>query len=149
MPAQQMRDLLHLTEQFHGALAEYYQSIENAVRREDVKQTLDFLSRHEQFIMMALEEYERSAPKGVADAWFTNFPGFKMPEPLKEQPVDPEMSVEELLELALHFDNSLIAWYQQIAARDLPDELRAAIESILELEREEEKRIVRGVQQLQ
>lgn len=149
MPAQQMRDLLHLTERFHGALAEYYRRLENKVRREEVKQILGFLGRHEQFIKMALEEYERSAPKGVANAWFTNFPAFKMPEPLKDRPVDPEMSVEELLELALHFDNSLIAWCQQIAARELPGELRAAIEAILELEREEEKRIVRGVQQLQ
>lgn len=149
MPAQQMRDLLHLTERFHGALAEYYDRLGNKVRREEVKQVLNFLGRHEQFIKMALEEYERSAPKGVADAWFTNFPEFKAPELLKDRPIDPEMSVEELLELALEFDNSLIAWYEQIAARDLPGELRTAIGSLLDLEREEEKRVVSGVQQLQ
>ena len=149
MPAQQMTDLLRLTEQFHERLAQYFHELESDVQREEIRQALEFMSQHEQCIKTALEEYERTAPKSVANAWFKNFPEFRLPDALRDNHIDPDVSPEGLIDLAISLDASLITLYRQLAARDLPDSLHEAIQAVLDLEREEEKRIIRGVQDMQ
>lgn len=148
MAAHQMIDLLRFTEQFHRDLADYYEQLGHEVRREDVKQTLDYMAHHERCLQLCFHEYETAAPKPVTQAWLKNPPEFRYPDGLREKRLHPDMSVDEVLHLAIQFDEALIAFYQHLAGQHLPGELRAAIDAILDMEREEEKRLVRGVQDL-
>ncbi|HNR29435.1 MAG TPA: hypothetical protein PKI11_00970 [Candidatus Hydrogenedentes bacterium] len=148
MAAHQMIDLLRFTEQFHKDLADYYERLGHEMRREDVRQALDYMAHHERCLQLCFHDYEVAAPKPVTQAWLKNPPDFQYPDGLREKRVNPEMSVEEVLGLAIRFDEALIAFYQRLAEQALPGDLRAAIDAILEMEREEEKRLVRGLQDL-
>ncbi|MBP8130260.1 MAG: hypothetical protein KA184_11840 [Candidatus Hydrogenedentes bacterium] len=148
MAAHQMIDLLRFTEQFHQDLADYYEQLGQQAQREDVKQTLDYMAHHEHCLQLCFHEYELGAPKPVTQAWLRNPPEFRFPSGLREKRISADMTVDEVLRLALQFDEELIAFYERLAGLDLPGELRAAIDAILDMEREEEKRLVRGIQDL-
>lgn len=146
MAAHQMIDILRWSEQFHEDLSAYYASLRNGAEREQVRQLLEYLSRHERCLELCFKEYEATAPRAVSDAWFKNLPDLKHPDLTTHAGLQPDMSVDEVLQLALRMDDTLIEIYQHIANTVVTTELRESVEAILEMEREEERIMVRQTQ---
>lgn len=147
MAAIQMVDLLKRCQQFHHRLAEHYEEMEHAVHREDVRMMLDFMARHERHIEHCLAIYEKTADPGVAEAWLRVAPDDALKHLLDDEPVNPDMRVEDVIEMAMVFDHGLIRMYRQLASSTHNSKLREVLESLLDLEEREDRRLAWDLQQ--
>jgi len=146
MPAQKMLDLLKRGEQFHQNLAAYYQRLGKEVRRTDVKHVLEYMQRHEEYLEHCFHEYQLDAPKSVRDAWFRAAPTLDLDKMMRDATIDPEMRVDDVIAMALHFDDCLIQLYRQFAEIAVSENLRDALNTLLEMEREEERKAIWALQ---
>ena len=147
MAAIQVSDLLIRCQHFHHRLAEYYEGLENEVRRPEVRAMLDFMARHEHHLEHCIELYSKTAAPGVTQAWFKVAPDDQAGKLLHEATVDPDMGVEDVIEMAMRFDDYLIRVYRQLAESTQNSQLREALENLLELEESEERRLAWDLQQ--
>jgi rubrerythrin len=146
MAAMQMIDLLRRGERFHGGLAAYYEALRNVARREDVQQVLDYLVEHERSIEKCFHEYETTAPKGVSGTWFKITPETCLKKLMEETEIDPDMTVDDLIQHALRFDDCLVALYRQLTEMAISEDLGEALNRILSLEETHERRMVWDLQ---
>lgn len=147
MAAIQMVDLLRRCQQFHHRLAQHYEELEHTVNREDVRMMLDFMARHERHIEHCLMLYEKTAEPGVAKAWLKVVPDDRLRQLLAECEDDPDMHVEDVIQMAMQFDNALIRMYRQLASSTHNTSLREALESLLDMEEREDRRLAWDLQQ--
>ncbi|MBI2422026.1 MAG: hypothetical protein HYV27_04280 [Candidatus Hydrogenedentes bacterium] len=146
MASCQMIDMLKRGEQFHHLLADYYENMENHVGREDVKMVLDYMRRHEEFLAQCFRDYEEQAPRGITQAWFKVRPDDHLLELLESVEIRPDVSVDEVVRQAMRFDEALIGLYRQLSEVAVSEQLREALEKILLLELQEEKKLTQQFQ---
>ena len=147
MAAIQMTDLLRQCQRFHHRLADHYEELEHTVHRDDVRMMLDFMARHERHIEQCIALYQRTAEPGVTHAWIKVAPDDTLKHLLHEGTDDPDMHVEDVIEMAMHFDNALIRTYRQLASSTQNSKLREALESLLDMEECEDRRLAWDLQQ--
>jgi hypothetical protein len=147
MAAIQMIDLLKRCQHFHHRLAEHYEELEHAVHRDDVRMMLDYMARHERHIEQCLAIYEKTADPDVAEAWLRVAPDDALKHLLDEGADDPDMGVEDVIEMAMRFDNGLIRTYRQLASSTQNSKLREVLESLLDMEEREDRRLAWDLQQ--
>ena len=147
MAAIQMIDLLKKGEAFHQNLAAYYEQVSHDVDREDVRIILDYMSRHEEYLGHCFEDYEKHAPKAVAEHWFKWVPDTNFAKIMEQASIPHDATVEDVIRLARHFDDCLIQLYQQLVEMSPPGLLRDALGKLLEMEQQQEKLMVRNLQQ--
>ncbi len=137
-------DILRKAEQFHQQLSAYYASLGRAAHREEVKQLLDYMSRHELYLGHCIQEYERGGSKSVMEAWFKISPQFPMDKWLSTVAFTPEMTTEEVAGIAMQLDAYLLQIYEMLINRATSQELRASLANLLEMEKREEIKIMRS-----
>lgn len=148
MAAVQMIDLLKRGEQFHKDLADYYENLESHMRREEVRRVLEYMSWHERCLEHCFHDYEKSAPQGVAHAWFKGVPDINLARLLDEARIAPDASVDDVLQLALRVDDALIEIYKFLRERTMSEELKEVLDQLMTMEREEEKRMAWSLQRV-
>jgi hypothetical protein len=147
MGAIQMTDLLAKTREFHRSLAGYYDQLSHEVHRNEVKQVVDFIGRHERHLERCLGEYGLTMPDSVRNAWFRAVPELHVRQLIEEALANPDMSVEDVTDLAVRFDDCLIKLYRHLAEECPPGSLREALEGMLTFEAEEEKQFLWDLRQ--
>ena len=104
---------------------------------------LDYLSRHEQNLEDALERFEHDARKSILDTWMQYAPSSKVDQMLKATCIAPNMSVDEVVRLAIDFDNALIELYKD-AAREADEEpVKELFQDLVNMENDERQRLAR------
>lgn len=139
-------DLLKKGENFHRDLAAYYENLEHDALKPEVKAMLAHMRLHEEALANTIHIYESEAPKGVLDTWFQYEPEANLAKMVSEIEVEADMSPDDVVEMALSFDNAMVILYQQLREMSPPTEVREAIDRVLELETEERKRLFRALQ---
>jgi len=139
-------DLLKKGEKFHRDLAAYYESLEHEASKPEVKAMLEHMRLHEEALANTIHVYEAEAPTGVLETWFQYEPEANLAKLIAEVEVSPDMDHDDVVELALNFDNAMVILYQQLREMSPPTEVREAIDRVLELETEERKRLFRALQ---
>ncbi|MFP4500412.1 MAG: hypothetical protein ACLFTT_05385 [Candidatus Hydrogenedentota bacterium] len=147
MAAIQMSELLKRCQQFHHRLAEHYEEMEHEVRRANVRAMLDFMARHERHLEQCLALYEKTAAPNVAHAWFRVAPHDEAKRLLHDDVVDPDMGVEDVIDMAMRFDECLVRMYRRLAESTQNTALKEALENLLALEEREEARLAWDLQQ--
>jgi hypothetical protein len=145
MAPKRMIDFVRKAERFHRDLSEFYSERSLDEERDDVKLLLEFMSRHESAIEKCLKEYEKDANKNVLETWFKSSPDFSTMPKVAELEFRPDMTWEEVVDLAMKLDEALMGMYEVLirnTANSGP--LQDALQDLLEIERRKEAQFMRN-----
>ncbi len=148
MAFEAVRDVLDQARAFHHDLSVYYRQLEGAAQQERVRILLGYLSRHEERLEEAMAEYEAGAGPQVLNSRYKYTPLLDLAERTKDYVVDPEMSVEEVVRVALGFDDCLLAAFRRMAENAPSEEVRELFARLLALEESEEHHLARSALEL-
>jgi len=137
-------EILDRARRFHRELGEFYQQVEDLTEKERVKLVLEYLQRHEIYLDESLAEYEKDASKSVLGTWFKSTPELELGNCFEDAEIKPDMSVADVLQLAIRFDNRVIELYKTLAKRSVSKDVRHLFKTLLEMEKKEEHQIVRN-----
>ena len=138
MPFDQTKDVLKQARKFHHKLSEFYEDLKDTTDKERTRALLDYLSRHEQYLEDCLEEFQQDVSRNVLDSYFqygsdaSNLSGISAFE------IKDEMSVEDVVAAAMHFDACLIKFYREIAQKARTEKVREVFENLLVMEEHEQ-----------
>lgn len=143
---QQARDVVDHTRDFHHQLSNFYEKLKGESERERVKMLLDYLSRHEKHLEETLAQYEDDVSEKILDAWFQYIPEEQdqdiSPDKLH---VESDMSVEDIIRMAMRLDDYLIKLYEGMVERANFPQVREAFLNILEMEKQEQHQVSKNV----
>lgn len=142
------RDLLQQASELHAGLSRYYQRLAGESEREKVRLLLDYLARHEARLADVVTRVGTESAEVVRNAWF----GFELDSEFIRciPPARPvvDMSVDEIVALAIQLDDCIADLYQLIAIRSELPEVKEVFASLVTLERAEKMRMVRQAMRL-
>ncbi|MGF1612384.1 MAG: hypothetical protein ACFCVA_00340 [Gammaproteobacteria bacterium] len=142
------QDVLDHARSFHHQVADLYQRLEDRTEKERVKLLLDYLQRHEKHLEESLSQYEEGASKRVLDTWFQYSLEQDPSDILADIELKKDMSVDDVVRLALRLDDYLIDLCKSMADRaDIP-ELKELFTNLCELEQQEKYRLARNALRL-
>jgi tagatose-1,6-bisphosphate aldolase len=139
-------DILHRAEQFHRDLARYYQRLGDHSQSADVKRALEFMSQHEQSMQKIVQEYEKETPENVGETWVKSIPHITELQCVDRAELPDDVSVDDVIEIAMQWRKLLLDLYSSLADRSIISvDAREAMQRMLQLEDEENRRVVRGL----
>jgi len=131
-----IKDFLLYIEDCHQALADLYQRLSVEANDEKVKLLLEYMKNKEQISYLHLHQYVQQAPLSLLNTWLDNFFDQSFPLRCKELELKPELSVEDVVTLAIQLDMQLIEAMQAAANNSPTIEAEAAIASLTSKEKE-------------
>ena len=143
MAIKQTRDVLEYVRKFHKKLSQLYHNLGDHTDKERLKMLLDYLSRHEEHIGACVGEYEASASKRILDCWLQCAPDMEMADIAKEMEEVSRMSVDDVIGLAVKWDDFLIDLYNQAAESAESKHAKDIFKKLLEMEDQEKHQLVR------
>ena len=138
MPFDQTKDVLKQARKFHHKLSEFYEDLKDTTEKERTRALLDYLSRHEQYLEDCLEEFQQEVSRNVLDSYFQYGSDASNLSGISEFEIKDEMSVEDVVAAAMHFDACLIKFYREIAQKARSDKVREVFENLLVMEEHEQ-----------
>ena len=149
MSNEQTRDILEHARQFHQHVSEFYDQLSCQTEKERIKMLLDYMSRHEQNMAKALADFEHSAPVHLLNACYKVGRQFRpCSEVIRDLNISADMSVDEVIQMGLEFDDCLIAVYKD-RAENAPDEnVRGVFQNLVELAQKEKRQLSRNAQRV-
>lgn len=139
------KDLLEYLRNYHKKLAGLYERMAEESEQSKVKMLLHFLGRHEAHFDKIIGEYETDAATKVLGTWFKVTPD-RLPR-LKGSELTPDMPVDDIMSIALQFDDALIEFCRQLAFEAGSEDVRDLFTSLVNLEQQEERRMAGAVQE--
>ena len=143
MPYKKTRDILDRARAFHNNISKHYHTLSVAAEREKVKMLLEYLSRHEKNLAKSLEDFEEEASREILENWFKFTPELSITECIEDIEITPSMSVDDVIRLALCYDNRLVDLYREAARISPSEEVRDVFNNLLDMEKEEELILMR------
>lgn len=131
-----IKDFLLYIEDCHKALADLYQRLSIEANDEKVKLLLEYMKNKEQISYLHLHQYVQQAPLSLLNTWLDNFFDQSFPLRCKELELKPELSVEDVVTLAIQLDMQLIKVMQAVASSSPTIEAETAIENLTSKEEE-------------
>lgn len=131
-----IKDFLLYIEDCHQALADLYQRLSVEANDEKVKLLLEYMKNKEQISYLHLHQYVQQAPLSLLNTWLDNFFDQSFPLRCKELELKPELSVEDVVTLAIQLDMQLIEAMQAAANNSPTIEAEEAIASLTSKEKE-------------
>jgi len=144
MPYKRTKDLLDRARLFHKRLGELYERLETVSKKEQVKMLLDYMSRHEKHLTESLSKYEEEASRRVMDYWYKYTPNNKSCEHLENIELRPDMTIDDVISLAMRMDECLVELYRSVAENAESEEVKEIFNSLLEMEKQEEVELLRN-----
>lgn len=148
MPYKKTRDILDSAKTLHRQISTLYHTLSVDAERERVKMLLNYLSRHEKNLAKSLEKYEEDSSRRILETWFTFMPEIPAAKCFEDVEVTPSMSVDDVIRLALCYDDWLVDLYREAERNSQSEEVREVFNSLLEMEREEEVVLLRDALEL-
>ncbi|MFT7410777.1 MAG: hypothetical protein ACI9EX_001377 [Oleispira sp.] len=138
-----VRDVLQLSQDIHKNAALLYHQLRDQTQRERIDMLLKFLSLHQETLALTLAKVEDDAGEHVLNEWHqTELTSISsILEGCKE--CHPDISVEELVGLALKVDDSLISLYRHMASEASTEAARQLFNSLVVLEKNEKMKMAR------
>lgn len=143
MEYERTRDILNHARKFHSRLQAWYEGLSGQAEKHRVKLLLAYLSRHEERLSEHLARYETHAAQEVLDTWFQYVPEEDTMQRFRAIELTPDMTVNQVVTAALKLDQYLVDLFREGARRTMSSEVREILNSLLELEEEEQLRLKR------
>jgi rubrerythrin len=138
MAFDQTKDVLGDARKFHQKLSVFYEELKDSASKERVRNLLNYMSRHEKYLDDCLAEYEEQVSDNVLDTYFKYESESTVLTDLVDLEIKPDMDVNDVVAVAMHFDDCLIAFYREMAQRCLSEKVREVFENLLEMEQHEQ-----------
>ena len=148
MAIKQTRDVLDYVRDFHKKLGDFYDDLADHQDKERIKMLLTYMARHEKYLEEMLDEYEKNASKKVMDSWLQCAPEMEMVDIFATVKLDPDMSVDDIISLAVKLDDYLIEVYRKVADSAELEEVKNIFTKLLEKENQEKYTLVRQAMRL-
>lgn len=142
------QDVLDHARTFHNELRRLYEQLSTETQKERVKMLLEYLSRHEAHLEESLAAYEAGASKRVLDTWFKYVPQEDKLKEFQDVKLEPDMSIDDVVDVALRMDNCLVEFYKDMATMAVIPEVKEVFTNLLEMEEREKHKLVRDALQL-
>lgn len=139
-----VKDVLDYSHKIHKHASNLYQQLRDQTQRERVDMMLQLLADHEEQLARSMQNLHEHTSQRVLAEWHQFEPGSisQALEGCKEYHAD--ISVDELVQVALRIDDYLIALYRQMASEATSLEARQLFDSLIQLEETEKMRTVRA-----
>ena len=137
-------DILEFSEGLHRHASALYERLRDDTQRERVDMMLKLLADHEQRLATALERYRDGNKAAILSEWHQFEAADVADIVMDARELHMDISVTELVQLALKVDDYLISAYQQLAADASSAEVRALFEDLANLEQAEKIIAVRA-----
>lgn len=139
-----VRDVLELSQEIHRSAANLYEQLREQTQRERVDMLLKFLSRHEEELAQTLTKIAEDVSERIMGEWHqTELTSVaSILDGCKE--CHPDISVQELVNMALKVDDSLISLYRHMASEASTDEARQLFNNLVVLEENEKMKTARA-----
>jgi len=139
-----VRDVLELSQEIHRSAANLYEQLREQTQRDRVDMLLKFLSRHEEELAQTLVKVQADVSERILGEWHqTELTSVaSILDGCKE--CHPDISVQELVNLALKVDDSLISLYKHMASDASTDEARQLFNNLVVLEENEKMKTARA-----
>ncbi len=141
---EQVKDVIDYCRSLHHEIGEFYATLGEEVEQQRVKMLLTYLSRHEAHLEESLKDYEADASHKIMDTWLQFVPSSGIEESIKAFNVDPDMSVDEVVNKTIEFDNALISLYKEAINETSEPSVRAVFENLITMEDKEKIKVVRN-----
>ena len=139
----QVREILGYVRSFHKQMREFYEGLHKKDEQQRIKIILDFLCRHEKRREETLAQYEAEASKKILDTWFQYIPEHTVLDCLQNLEIQPDMSVDDVICIALDLDNCLIETYKALIEETDVSEVKDLFSTLLQRIENEEKNLMR------
>ena len=137
-----IKDFLAYIEECHLALADLYRRLSLEASDEKVKLLLDFMRNKEQLSYQHLHEYSQQAPTSILETWLDNIFDQSFPLKCRQMQLQAELSIEDVVTLAMSFDTQLIELLQNAAYSSPTIEAELALENLTNQEEEAMHRVI-------
>ncbi len=139
-----VRDVLQLSQDIHKNAAILYEQLRDQTQRERIDMLLKFLSKHEEELAETLAKVQQDISERILDEWHqTELTSIaNVLEGCKK--CHPDISVQELVNLALKVDDSLISLYRHMSSEASTDEARQLFNNLVVLEENEKMKTARA-----
>jgi rubrerythrin len=139
-----VRDVLQLSQDIHKSSAILYEQLRDQTQRERIDMLLKFLSKHEEELAQTLAKVQQDVSERILDEWHqTELTSIaNVLDGCKE--CHPDISVQELVNLALKVDDSLISLYRHMSSEASTDEARQLFNNLVVLEENEKMKTARA-----
>ncbi|HBA35547.1 MAG TPA: hypothetical protein DCZ12_15590 [Gammaproteobacteria bacterium] len=131
---QQVKDVIHYTSQLHEKLAAYYQCLSDQSDQQRMKMLLNYLSRHEKHLSDVFERYSSDVETSVRETWLQFVPSEKLVEALECGPIDTDMSVDDVIEQVIAYDDALIDLYNEVINETSAPDVKEVFQNVLAME---------------
>lgn len=139
-----VKDVLDYSRKLHEHARNLYQQLRDQTQRERVDMMLNLLAAHENTLADAMASMQEHTSQKVLQEWHQFEPG-SISEALQDaRELHPDISIDELVKVALRIDDYLINLYRQMLSETTSDDARAVFESLIRLEETEKMRTVRA-----
>ena len=139
-----VKDILTYSRQLHQHARNLFEQLRDQTQKERVDMMCHLLAEHENTLAESVTRIEENLQQKVLDEWHQFEPG-SISEALAEcVKIHPDISVDELVAMALRIDDYLIDLYSQMLSESTSDGSRLLFSSIVELEKSEKMRTVRA-----
>ncbi len=139
-----VKDVLDYSRRLHEHARNLYLQMRDQTQRERVDMMLSLLAAHEETLAEAMTNMQEHTSQKVLQEWHQFEPG-SISEALRNvRELHTDLSVDELVQVALHIDDYLIGLYRQMLSETTSAESRQMFESLIRLEETEKMRTVRA-----
>ncbi|HYE33830.1 hypothetical protein [Methylocaldum sp.] len=143
---EQVKDVLDYGIQLHSELTELYDSLNQQNDQARVKMLLDYLSRHEKNREQAMQRFEDGSRKSILNFWLQYSPGSNVEQLLRDAAVRPDISVDDVIKIAMAFDNAMIEIYKGAATIVEDPHAKEVFTNLAEMEEQEKHRFIRDAE---
>jgi len=139
-----VRDVLVLSQDIHSSASNLYEQLREQTQRERIDMLLKFLSKHEEELAQILAKVTADVSDKILGEWHqTELTSVaQILDGCKE--CHPDISVDELVSMALRVDDSLISLYKHMASESSTDEARQLFNNLVLLEENEKMKTARA-----
>ena len=146
---EQVRDVLAYGIDLHTRLRDTYDQLGLQSEQTRVKMVLDYLSRHEQNRQQAMQRFEEGTRRKILDQWLQYAPSSNIEGLLSASTGRSNLTVDDVITMAMRFDDALIAIYRETANEIDDTQAREVFQNLAEMEHREKQRFVRDAEWVQ
>lgn len=144
----QESEILEQIRSFHKRLSKFYNSLKEKAENQKVIMLLDYLSRHEKLREEFLVRYIEIAPENVMKRWFQK-PSGNLSNHISNcfESIKTPLyySLDDVIEMAFHFDDCLIKVYESLAMEEEDEHLTSIFYSLMKKTKQQEMNLSRDI----
>jgi rubrerythrin len=145
---QQVKDVLDFGKKMHASIQECYAHLEGKSDQERIRMLLNHLARHEKNLEENLARFSADARPKILGAWLNHVPQSKMDELVGHCLVLQGASVDDVIRMAMEFDDALIDLYREVAREATNTDVKQVFLNLVDQENQQKLNLVQSVNQL-